>query len=128
MMEDMYTYMDDYCVCDPKHIYLGTRTSEGDEVNGWPQYVQNVNGDDIGVANNKAEYINVWNSDESNAELGILSGLIGPFSYTLKMFPGKVPPGYVIGNMLAGSMANAILNDPDGEMILNESGEQILYD
>lgn len=59
------------------------RTSEDDEPEGYPVDVINVNGDVIGTANSKDEYMALWNADADNMLRGTLLGDRPPFVFLL---------------------------------------------
>lgn len=49
----------------------------------FPIPVYDQNGNQIGTANSKEEYISIWNADASNQQLGTLEGWYGPFGFKL---------------------------------------------
>jgi hypothetical protein len=120
-MVGLYDYMKLICVCPGRIEYLAMRTLAGAEVYFFPVTVYNVNEEPIGVANDKQEYINIWNSDYANNKIGILAGLIGPFSFQLHLKPGQVSPPWVIGE---NGEEGFILTE-GGDFILTEDGGQI---
>jgi hypothetical protein len=93
----MYDFMHQYCECPPESVYLCMRNLAGEEVSFWPVGVWNVNEQFLGVANNREEYIALWNSNSANKQVGKLSAGIGPFCFTLTLNPGTIPPPWVIG-------------------------------
>ena len=108
MMGAMYDYMKDYCVCSGTEVYLGMRDLGGQEVGSFPVTVYNVNEVSLSVANNKEQYISIWNSDADNRLIGLLTGLIGPFSFNLRLKPGQSAPPYVIGD--SGAVGAVVYN------------------
>jgi hypothetical protein len=96
--QDVYEYLSDICVCPVQEIFIPIRTSEGYEVFEFPLAVHNVFDVYIGTANNKAEYMAIWNSDPDNQLIGTLSGYLAPFAFTLKLKPDQIAPDWVIGN------------------------------
>jgi hypothetical protein len=93
----LYNHYKNHCVCPTTEVYLPLKDLEGDDVPGYPVDVYNVNEEMIGVANNKNQYITVWNSDPDNQLIGTLENLIGPMSFKLKLNRGQTAPPYVIG-------------------------------
>jgi len=91
-----YEYYKNICVCDGREIYLPLRRLDGSMISGFPVTVYNVNEVAIGTANNKEQYLNIWNADLANRAVGVLTGLIGPFSFTL-ITKSSSPPDFVIG-------------------------------
>ena len=91
-----YEYYRGICVCGGEEVYLPMRTRAGAEVLSFPVTVYNVNEVAIGVAVNKEQYITIWNGNAANRAVGVLTGLIGPFSFTL-ITKLDSPPAYVIG-------------------------------
>lgn len=68
--------------------------TDGNEPENYPVDVINVNGDVIGSANHKDEYIQMWNADSENAAQGILLGERSPFVF---VFAGKrIQPSNVL--------------------------------
>jgi len=92
-----YDYYRNYCVCSGIPIWIGMHDLEGDETSRYPVNVYNVNNELIGQAAGKAEFIEIWNGDTSNQELGVLSSGFGPFGFNLDLEPGQDAPPYVIG-------------------------------
>ncbi|WP_143159807.1 hypothetical protein [Chitinophaga jiangningensis] len=78
-----YDYFEKYCVCQGCIHILPMMTTEDQEPNSYPVNVLNIHLDVIGKANNKIEYINIWNQDLQNQQVGQLSGAAGPFSFVL---------------------------------------------
>lgn len=93
----MYDFYKLYCVCPGTYEYIGMKTIAGDEVTAFPVNVYDVDEVLIGEAADKAEYITLWNSSTANQAVGVLSGLVGPFSFTLKLNSGQTLPDWVIG-------------------------------
>lgn len=93
----MPDYYSRYCVCPDGLYSLGMRDLEGNETTAYPVDVYNVNEELIGIANTKAEYITIWNSDPVNQAVGTLSNSLGPFGFKLRLNTGAELPDYVIG-------------------------------
>lgn len=91
----MPDYYSQYCVCFNAPVAIGMRDLEGNETTSYPVDVYNVNEELIGVANTKAEYITIWNSDPANQVIGTLTNSLGPFGF--KLNPGEDMPEWVIG-------------------------------
>lgn len=116
-----YEYYIDYCVCDGKAFVVPMKTLLGEDVEGYPISVYNFNLIEIGIANNKEEYISVWNADADNKLVGQLSGTKGPFLFLLKVKPGQAIPDEVIGD--TGSFVPAgALEDDDGTFLIDSDG------
>ncbi len=97
-MSGYYEYYSGFCVCGNERVVLPMKDLNGNDVYTFPVQAYNVNVAAIGAANNKDEYIAVWNSDPANQAIGILSGAVGPFLFTLAVNPGQVIPPWVIGD------------------------------
>lgn len=59
-----------YCELDVK--ILSMKTFSGYQTPSYPVGVFNINGDYLGIANNQAEYVSLWNSDIANNAQGLL--------------------------------------------------------
>lgn len=95
-------YYPQYCVCIPDPVSLIMADLEGNETTSYPVDVYNVNLELIGIANDKAEYITIWNSDEDNQVVGTLSAGLGAFTFRLALNIGQEAPDYVFGVPLQG--------------------------
>jgi len=93
----MPDYYSRYCVCPDGSYALGMRDLEGNETTAYPVDVYNVNEELIGVANTKAEYQTIWNSDPANQAVGTLFNGLGPFGFNIRMVAGAEVPDWVIG-------------------------------
>jgi hypothetical protein len=122
----IYEFYKDYCVCPGQQIYIGMRDLDGVEVGAFPVYVYNVNEEILSIAYTKQQYIDIWNSDPDNRAVGTLSGLIGPFSFTLTLKPGQTAPAYVIGD-IDGAVPEYSLTDSDGVSLADSDGAVLLY-
>jgi len=76
-------YMKNYCVCLAPYL-VALINPLGGEVIAYPVTVYNINGKDLGTANTKQEYLDLWNADPDNAKIGTLTGAYGPFYFSLK--------------------------------------------
>lgn len=121
-MVGLYDYMKGYCVCPGGVIIVGMLDLEGNETSEYPVHVYNVDEVEIGIANNKAEYITKWNSDPTNQEIGILSGFKGPFTFLLNLLPGQYID-HVIGD--PDGLITGFLETEDGFIIVDETGQAI---
>ncbi len=97
-MEGSYDYYKLYLVGTYIPVPLQLRTTAGTEPDHYPIDVYDVNGDLISQANNKAEYIESWNSASDNAVLGVLVGGDGPFSFILNLKPDQSLPTGITGD------------------------------
>lgn len=88
-----------YCTCAGKDIYLLMRNANGMSPTYYPVTVFNVNGVMIGSALNKQEYIDIWNNDTANQDIGKLSGAYGDFTFTLTLKSSN-SINYVGGNSM----------------------------
>lgn len=122
----IYNYFSNYCVCPGRDVYLGMRDLYGNEASSFPVFVYNVNEELIGEALNKQQYIDIWNTDPDNRLVGTLSGLIGPFSFTLTLKPGQSAPAFVIGDQYGAVPENSII-DSDGDYLVDSDGDYILF-
>lgn len=122
----VYDFFKLHCICPGTYEYIGMKTIAGAEVSSFPVTVYNVNEEAIGTAADKAEYISLWNSSPANQTVGVLSGLVGPFSFTLKLNSGQVLPDWVIGEP-GGIVDTNLLIDSNGDLIVDSNGDQILY-
>ncbi|MGE9312893.1 hypothetical protein ACLOAU_14695 [Niabella sp. CJ426] len=93
-----YDYYKNICICPPRPVILGLGDQYCNEVDSWPVDVYNVAGIVIGNATNKAEYINIWNSNSINRTVGRLFNFWGPFSFLLMVNPGQIIP-YCLGGI-----------------------------
>lgn len=126
----MYDFYKEYCICPACTVYLGLRDENGEEVGGWPVTVYNVNDVAIGTANNKEQYMALWNADSANAAIGRLSGLIGPYSFTLEgkcrgfnyLYLGK--GGILIDTQVSGGYK--IKLEDDFSWLLEDGGKWLL--
>lgn len=59
------------------------KNADDSEPESYPVAVKNVNGEIIGTANNKDEYILIWNANPDNAIRGYLLGDSPPFVFDL---------------------------------------------
>jgi len=111
-----YEYYNDYCVCDGEEITLGMKSFDLEDVYSYPVVVYNVNEVAIGVANDKDQYMSIWNADLSNSEVGELLALSGPFSFTLRLKSGSMAPLFVIGDLChaIGDSDGFVIGDIDG--------------
>lgn len=126
-MVGLYDYYKMYCVCPGEDHFIGMKTLEGEEVGGWPVYVYNVNEVQLAVAENKEQYIAIWNSDAANSAIGKLSGANGPFFFVLTTKRHDIViPEYVIGDN-DGLMPDEALIDIDGEALI-DIDDEILID
>lgn len=76
-------YMKNYCVCLVPYL-VALINPVGGEISSYPVTVYNVNGDELGTAHNKQEYLDLWNADPADQAIGTLSGAYGPFYFTLE--------------------------------------------
>ena len=76
-------YMKNYCVCLAPYL-VALFNPAGGEVSSYPVTVYNINGVELGTANNKQEYLDLWNADPDDAKIGTLTGAYGPFYFTMK--------------------------------------------
>jgi hypothetical protein len=107
-MPGSYDYYKDFCICPLRQIAITMHTTPGDvETSSYPVTVYNVNLVSLGVANTKAAYISLWNSDSANQAKGMLTGGYGPFTFTLIAASGVTPPAFVYGNY-TGSPVNQL--------------------
>lgn len=97
-MPASYDYYKDFCICPLRQISLVMHTTADLEPSAYPVNVYNVNLVNLGLANTKQDYINLWNTDNSNRAKGTLVGNYGPFSFVLIANNGQTPPPYVYGN------------------------------
>ena len=121
----VYEYMQNYCVCPGVEVYLALRTRDGQEVNAFPVMVYNVNQQALSQADDKEEYISIWNANAANAAIGILTGLLGPFSFKLILKPGQTAPAYVIGETEASGLD--LLIDSNGDALIDSDGVYLLF-
>jgi len=98
----MYGYYAQYCKCEDEPVVIGMANLQGVETTSYPVDVYNVNEELIGIANDRDEYISIWNADEDNQAVGILSTGISNFSFRLKLNAGQEAPDYVFGVPLSG--------------------------
>lgn len=108
-----YKYYSDICVCGGQQVFLPMKTLDGSNPYNYPVIVFNVNEDAIGLAMDKAQYVSVWNSDFDNRQIGVLSGLPGPFSFQLQVRNGQTPPANVIGDICD------LLVDANGDFVVD---------
>lgn len=97
-MQGNYDYYSLYLVAPWRMVTIGLMTTYGMEADRYPVTVFNIVGEVIGTAGNKAEYISIWNGDNTNTGLGILEGGYGPFSFTLRLRPGQPIPESLKGD------------------------------
>lgn len=114
----------DSCTCALLRKTLTMLTTLFEEPYGFPVTVYNVNLDIIGIANNKEEYLSIWNSDVDNQICGTLIGSVNPFSFILVKNQGPIPDN-VFGDPV-GVEEDSIL-DFDDEPIIDFDEEVILY-
>lgn len=109
-----------------KTFLLVLRNFTNLRITGWPVVVFNIDGEEIGVANTRKEFIELWNSDERNQTLGyIKSGWPGDdFGFRLTVVCGAVPPQW----LLATSNEEIGIITEDGQQILMETGESIIQE
>lgn len=93
-----FEYYKQYCVCGGCLHVIPMLTSSGEEPDSFPVNVINVNSEIIGLAADKAHYIAIWNEDPDNRMIGLLSGAVGPFSFTLLARDCENLIDHVIGN------------------------------
>lgn len=108
------------CVCWQTVIIL-MKDLDGNDVLSYPLYVYNINEELIGQAFNKEDYIQIWNSDYKNNDIGELGGFYGPFTFSLKLRQDKQQPDYVIGDNDGGVPESALL-DTDGSPLEDTDG------
>lgn len=104
------------------------RDLSGHEVLSFPVWVYDVHLNPIAIAYTKEQFITIWNSDLDNRAVGTLSGLIGPFSFTLTLKPGATAPPWVIGdinNVVPG--ATYYLINSNGNPLVNSNGNNLTY-
>lgn len=95
------------------------RTLDGGAVYNYPVIVYNVNGQALGLADNKERYISIWNSSNANRTRGVLSGLPGPFSFSLKLRKGQAATQFVIGDVCE------LIVDSDGNFLVDADGNYL---
>lgn len=83
------------------YYYLQAVNSFYDYPETYPIPVYDQNGTQIGTANNKIEYLAIWNADPTNHALGTLVGWYGPFGFKLitKEHITTPIPGFIIENI-----------------------------
>lgn len=123
-MVGLYDYMKGYCVCSSMYAYVRLFDLNGDEVEGWPLNVYDVEENLIGLALDKQQYIDIWNSSFINQVIGTLSGWEGPFNFSIALNNKQVSPQYVIGDLGIPLLA---LIDENGDPLIDETNE-ILVD
>lgn len=128
MLRDIYiSNAVNACDCTARVTTISMRTTDLEDVSGYPVEVFNVDLISIGMAIDKDEYISVWNADPFNTAVGMLSGNDGPFRFKITRNAGPLP-AYVYGNPL-GFMPN--LNNiiqEDGQDIIQEDGQEIIIE
>jgi hypothetical protein len=94
------------------------KTITDTEPANYPVDVIDVNGSVIGTANNKQEYMDIWNADTTNTDLkGFLVGESFPFVFLLG---GKTLPIVIIETF-------KILQET-GDAILTETGDFLILE
>ena len=101
-----------------KPLFL--RATDNNLVSQYPVNVFNAAGTNIGLANNKEEFLSIWNNDSYNNLIGTLCGGENPYSFLIDFKPGKELDA-VIGNPLSE------LDDNDDVSLADNSNETILY-
>lgn len=96
--EGYYQFFKEYCQCKGCMCVIPMLTTTGAEPDRYPVNVVNVELEVVGLANDKAEYIIVWNLDSKNSSVGILSGATGLFSFTLLAKDCEHQVSHVLGN------------------------------
>ncbi|RFM30020.1 hypothetical protein [Deminuibacter soli] len=99
---------------------VGMMATDGNMVAQFPVTVYNATGQAIGVADDKAAFIGLWNSDGSNQKIGRLYGAAGPFAFTLAL---------QIGASLQALTANPVndIIDVDQQAINDNDKSTILF-
>jgi hypothetical protein len=119
----IYQFYNEICICECLPVYLGIKDLDGDEVSAWPIKVFNVNQEELGVANDKAEFISMWNADPANQEVGRIKNGRGPFGFRFFAVLCNEVPDSLIG--ITQSEALGIITE-DGIQITTEDGEPLI--
>lgn len=82
-MVGFYDYFKVFLPIDTKRAVIVAKAVDGDDPNDYPAIVYDINGNQIGTANSKLEFIHIWNSNAYNATVGKLDGWYGPFAFVL---------------------------------------------
>lgn len=82
-MVGYYNYTKNYCLCKGQLIYIAPLNANGSEPDNWPVPVYNVNGEVIGIASSKLEFIAIWNGDNDNQQFGKIQNFFGPFNFMI---------------------------------------------
>lgn len=105
-------------------FFLILRDFDKERVNQWPVIVYYVNGNAIGMAKDKRQYILIWNQDPQNNKLGELAGKSNsPFGFKLTVLCGLSSPSWLLGYTVLQEMG--IITE-DGQAILSEEGLQLI--
>lgn len=93
-----FEYYKDYCVCRGS-VFIQMRDLNGNEAYQWPVNVYDVNENFLAAANDRNEFMSVWNSSGYNQQVGRLIAGYGPFGFQLLMNADQSAPEYVIGDL-----------------------------
>lgn len=96
-MEGNYDYYKLYLAAPTIKLDIKMLTASNTEPDHYPVVVLDVNGNVIGNASSKSNYIAIWNSIPGNTAIGQLSGGVGPFSFVLSLRPGQSVPSKLAG-------------------------------
>ena len=87
----------DFCECPVLRKHVPMLTTDFQDPGSYPVEVFDINLVSIGFANNKNEYITIWNSSVDNVTVGYLIGDYGLFNFILVKNHGPLPDE-VFGN------------------------------
>lgn len=82
-MVSYYDYFSVFLPIDTKHAIVIAKAIDGDDPKDYPAVVYDINGNQIGIASGKTEFIQIWNANTTNAAIGKLDGWYGPFAFQL---------------------------------------------
>lgn len=120
-MRGFYDYFSDIVTPQPQQKIVVAKTSDGDEPEGYPALVYNLNGQNIGTAATKQDYIHIWNADPVNSVAGVLTGWYGPFAFNLVTL--QAMPSDVQGDSVSET---EYLIDEDGQLMIDNDGLDLL--
>jgi hypothetical protein len=124
-IDNFYSYMDDQLTNQPLQILVKALEPDGDNPESYPVFVYNAVGAIIGAAGSKQDYIDMWNSDPSNQQLGTLTGYYGEFTFILATTVETIASLNIETESIAESdylidADGAIMQDADGIYMLTQ--------
>ena len=113
-----YQYFDVFLATPEQNFIVSAKAIDGSDPVDYPAIIYDLNGNNIGVANSKEDFIQKWNANPTNAAAGILSGWYGPFNF---QFIAKTTI-----NIQSDSQDQMdFVIDSDGQIITDSDGEYI---